>query len=125
MPQNSTIVNGAAKFSHAELINCVKIAADRSRRHSKKRLIPALAAVSAGMPLMEGLMSYWAKFQLRCDKCGRFVLAGQPGSSWVMVPGTDWDYGDERERCAACTAKYGPATCNSGYVKELCCGVVT
>ena len=40
-----------------------------------------------------------------------------------MVPGTDWNLGDERERCPLCTAKYGMAHCGPGYVEHLCCGM--
>jgi hypothetical protein len=61
-----------------------------------------------------------------CDTCGRFMQYGQPGSSWVMVPAIDvpgHTSGDERERCAVCTEKHGPAECGPEYVKELCCGV--
>lgn len=65
-----------------------------------------------------------AQYQTRCDCCGRFVRPGSPGSSWVMVPCSDVSTGDERERCAACTDKHGPAACGPGYVKELCCGVI-
>lgn len=65
-----------------------------------------------------------AQYQTRCDCCGRFVRPGAPGSSWVMVPATDWNSGDERERCPACTEKHGPATCGPQYVARLCCGVV-
>lgn len=65
-----------------------------------------------------------AKYQPRCDCCGRFVTPGQPGSSWVMVQMTNWNPGDERDRCPPCTEKNGPAVCSPDYVKELCCGVV-
>lgn len=65
-----------------------------------------------------------AKYQPRCDCCGRFVLPGAPGSSWVNVPFTDNNAGDERERCAACTKKHGPAKAMPGYVEHLVCGVV-
>ena len=65
-----------------------------------------------------------ARWQTRCDCCGRFVLAGQPGSSWVMVPCSDVSIGDERERCAACTKKHGPARAAPGYVTHLVEGVV-
>lgn len=59
-----------------------------------------------------------------CDKCGRFVLPGAPGTSWVMVPSTDVNFGDERDRCARCTEKHGPALCSPDYRRDLCCGVV-
>lgn len=65
-----------------------------------------------------------AKYQARCDCCGRFVLNGQPGSSWVRVPFTDVNPGDERDRCAACTQKRGPARAAPGYVAHLVEGVV-
>jgi hypothetical protein len=68
-------------------------------------------------------MTRWRE-QWRCDRCGRFVTPGVPGSSWVQVPDSDINAGDERERCAACTRNYGPAKCGPGYVKRLCCGVV-
>ena len=64
-----------------------------------------------------------AQHQPRCDCCGRFVLPGTEGGSWVMVPATDWNAGDERERCAKCTAKHGMAHCGPGYVEHLCCGM--
>ncbi len=64
-------------------------------------------------------------FRPRCDSCGRFVRPGSPGSSWVMVPDfPPMSFGDERERCATCTEKYGPAECATQYVKHLCCGVI-
>jgi hypothetical protein len=69
-------------------------------------------------------MNRWAKWQHRCDCCGKFVIPGQPGSSWVNVPHSDVSYGDERERCATCTAKHGPADAQPGYVKHLVQGVV-
>jgi hypothetical protein len=59
-----------------------------------------------------------------CDCCGRFVLPGAPGTSWVRVPSTDVNYGDERDRCARCTEKHGPALCSPEYRRALCCGVV-
>lgn len=65
-----------------------------------------------------------ANFHSRCDTCGKFMRPGSPGSSWVMVPAVDFDFGDERERCAACTKSHGPAECEGKYVKHLCCGVV-
>ena len=64
-----------------------------------------------------------AKYQPRCDCCGMFVKPGAEGGSWVMVPGTDWNAGDERERCPACTKKHGMARCGPGYVEHLCCGM--
>lgn len=64
-----------------------------------------------------------AQYQPRCDCCGRFVVPGAEGGSWVMVPATDWNAGDERERCAACTEKHGMAHCGPGYVEHLCCGM--
>lgn len=66
-----------------------------------------------------------AEWQTRCDCCGRFVRPGTPGGSWVMVPATDWNSGDERERCPACTEKHGQAHCGPGYVEHLCCGMNT
>lgn len=63
---------------------------------------------------------------INCDSCGRFFRVGEPGSSWVMVPGIEvpgHECGDERERCAKCTAKHGPAVCGPAYKKELCCGI--
>lgn len=65
-----------------------------------------------------------AQWQTRCDRCGRFLLPGAPGSSWVRVPFTDVSPGDERDRCAACTAKHGPAKAMPGYVEHLVQGVV-
>lgn len=62
-------------------------------------------------------------WQPRCDCCGRFVTPGQPGASWVMVPCSDVSYGDERERCALCTSKHGPAEAMPGYVKHIVQGV--
>lgn len=59
-----------------------------------------------------------------CDKCGRFTVPGSPGTSWVCVPYTDVNTGDERERCASCTAKYGPARARGDYVRHLVEGVV-
>lgn len=64
-----------------------------------------------------------AQYQLRCDCCGRFVRQGEPGGSWVMVPATDWNSEDERERCPACTERHGQAHCGPGYVEHLCCGM--
>lgn len=62
----------------------------------------------------------------RCDSCGRFFRWQEPGSSWVMVPAIDvpgHSLGDERERCAKCTVKYGPAVCGPQYRADLCCGI--
>ena len=67
--------------------------------------------------------NYWAQYQPRCDCCGKFTRPGTPGGSWVMVPATDWNAGDERERCPACTTKHGMARCSTGYVEHLCCGM--
>jgi hypothetical protein len=39
--------------------------------------------------------------------------------SWVNVPHSDVSMGDERERCAACTKKHGPAKAMPGYVEHL------
>ena len=62
----------------------------------------------------------------KCDYCGRFMRPGAPGSSWVMVPACDipGEWGDERDRCAACTEKHGPAVCSPKYRADLCCGVI-
>lgn len=65
-----------------------------------------------------------AKYQPRCDCCGRFVIPESPGSSWVNVPYSDVSMGDERERCASCTKKHGPAKAMPEYVKHLVQGVV-
>lgn len=67
-------------------------------------------------------MSYTPK----CDRCGRFMRPGAPGSSWVMVPACDipGEYGDERDRCPTCTEEHGPAVCATKYRRDLCCGVV-
>jgi len=64
-----------------------------------------------------------AQWQTRCDCCGKFVRPGAHGGSWVMVLATDWNSGDERERCPACTEKHGQAHCGPGYVEHLCCGM--
>lgn len=73
---------------------------------------------------LDSRRGWFAQYQLRCDMCGRFVRPGSPGSSWVNVPHSDVSSGDERERCATCTEKHGPAECAPYYVKEFCCGVV-
>lgn len=70
-----------------------------------------------------GRRGWHAQWQTRCDCCGRFLRPGEPGGSWVMVPATDWNSGDERERCQACTEKHGQAYCGPGYVEHLCCGM--
>lgn len=59
-----------------------------------------------------------------CDRCGRFTLPGAPGTSWVHVPDSDVSMGDDRERCASCTAKHGPARAIGYYVRQLVEGVV-
>ena len=59
-----------------------------------------------------------------CDRCGRFTLPGAPGSSWVFVPCSAVSSGDERERCARCTGKHGPARAFGDYVRPLVEGVV-
>jgi hypothetical protein len=64
-----------------------------------------------------------ATFQLRCDCCGRFMRPA-PGTSWVFVPDSDVSVGDERERCARCTADHGPARAMPGYVTHLVEGVI-
>lgn len=61
---------------------------------------------------------------IRCDCCGRFMAPGSPGSSWVMVPHSDVSCGDERDRCAQCTSRHGPAQAASGFVKHLVQGVI-
>lgn len=66
----------------------------------------------------------WARWQSRCDCCGRFMLPGSPGTSWVNVPHSDVSIGDERDRCAACTEKHGAAQAAPGYVKHLVQGTV-
>lgn len=66
----------------------------------------------------------------RCDVCGRFMSPGSPGTSWVSVPAIDmpgWQYGDERDRCARCTASHGraePVRTSSGMRLEMVCGYV-
>lgn len=67
--------------------------------------------------------SFQARFQTRCDCCGRFMIPVS-GSSWVRVPHSDVSFGDERDRCAECTAAHGPARAMPGYVPELVQGVV-
>lgn len=52
-----------------------------------------------------------AHFRLRCDKCGLFVWVGGPGGSSFRVPATDANGDEVRDRCPACTTKYGPL-CN-------------
>ena len=66
---------------------------------------------------------WMAQYQTRCDCCGRFVRPGTPGGSWVMVPCSDVSMGDERERCPACTEKYGQAHCGPAYIEHMCCGM--
>ena len=65
----------------------------------------------------------WAKWP-NCDKCGRFFVTGMPGTSWVHVPDSDVSWGENRERCARCTEKHGPAKPFGNYVEELVCGAV-
>lgn len=68
-----------------------------------------------------------AQYQCRCDRCGCFVRIGAPGTSWVNVPAIDvpgHTSGDERNRCAKCTDKHGPAVCGPQYRADLCCGVM-
>lgn len=60
----------------------------------------------------------------KCDWCGRFMRPGAPGTSWVHVPYTDANPGDERDRCAFCTRYRGPAVCGPQYRRDLCCGRV-
>jgi hypothetical protein len=59
---------------------------------------------------------------MRCDKCGRFFKPG-PGTSWVCVPDTEVNSGEERERCAKCTLDHGRCRPFGNYVEELVCGV--
>ncbi len=59
-----------------------------------------------------------------CDRCGRFTIPGAPGTSWVCVPYSDVSSGDERNRCAPCTKKHGPAQAFGDYVRHLVEGVV-
>lgn len=66
----------------------------------------------------------FAKWQPRCDCCGRFVIPGSPGSSWVHVPDSHVSTGDDRDRCAACTDSHGPAQAAPGYVEHLVQGTV-
>ena len=65
-----------------------------------------------------------SRYEIRCDKCGRFFKHG-PGSSWVCVPSTDVNSGEERERCAACTFAYGPCKPFGDYVESVVCGEYT
>ena len=97
----------------------VAVRADGSGGGADEDWMNDMATQGSRMP-----RGWQAQYQTRCDCCGRFVRPGQPGSSWVMVPETDWNRGDERERCPACTEKHGPATCGPQYVAHLCCGVV-
>ena len=68
--------------------------------------------------------------QSKCDCCGRFMRPGAPGTSWVLVPGIDvpgLESGDERDRCADCTVKYGRALPGRGPDEvryEKVCGIV-
>jgi hypothetical protein len=61
-----------------------------------------------------------------CDTCGRFTVPGSPGTSWVHVPACDipGEFGDERDRCAKCTEKYGPAQAAAKYVAKLVSGTI-
>ena len=88
-------------------------------RHSYEDWMNEMATMECSRP-----KGWHAKYQPRCDCCGRFVLPGSPGSSWVNVPFTDINAGDERERCAACTKKHGSAKAMPGYVEHLVQGVV-
>lgn len=60
---------------------------------------------------------------IHCDRCGQFFSGTQPGSSWVFVPNSDVSMGDERNRCASCTARHGPATA-PGYTPGIAYGVI-
>lgn len=56
-----------------------------------------------------------AKYQDRCESCGRF-LAYEPGASWAQ----SWSYSmdgspdlhDPKHRCRSCTEKSGPLETN-------------
>ncbi len=58
----------------------------------------------------------------KCDKCGRFFSPSK-GGSWLFVPDSDVNMGEERERCSGCTEKHGALTTGGRYVDAICCGV--
>ena len=59
-----------------------------------------------------------------CDKCGRFMVPGLPGTSWLHVPDTEVNTGEDADRCVKCTAKHGPLRPAGVYVLLLVCGTI-
>ena len=63
--------------------------------------------------------------RVRCDICTKSFPADQPLSTWVRVPFSDVSSEEIRDRCAACSAKFGPAIPFYGeYVEGIAFGQV-
>jgi hypothetical protein len=61
----------------------------------------------------------------KCDRCGKLFPAVQSGATWVNVPASDISTEEIRDRCAACSAKRGPALPYYGtYVEGIAYGRV-
>ena len=60
---------------------------------------------------------------MRCDCCGRFFRAMEPGSSWKFVPDSYLTTEENSNRCKRCTEAYGPLTPNQDVVIDICSGI--
>lgn len=59
------------------------------------------------------------KYDIRCDKCGRFFPYLMMGSSQLFVPSSDVSYEECYYRCLKCTNKHGAPKSNQiGIINE-------
>ena len=49
------------------------------------------------------------KKNMRCDRCGKYFAANEPGSSHMFVADSDLTVEETVNYCKLCTACYGPA----------------
>lgn len=60
------------------------------------------------------------KYDIRCDRCGRFFPYLMQGSSQLFVPSSDVSNEECYYRCYRCTSKHGIPTANQiGIVNEI------
>lgn len=61
-----------------------------------------------------------AKYDIKCDKCGRFFPYCMAGSSQLFVPSSDVSNEECYYRCLTCTNKHGsPKAMQVGVVNSV------
>jgi len=56
---------------------------------------------------------------MRCDSCGKFFPADEPGSSHCFVPDSDLSSEEIADRCFPCTKKQGVVTSNQNVLPKF------